>query len=334
MKRKNNLYHLISHRENLCIAFKKASRGKQFRPEVLEFRDNFETNINKLRQQLLNHQPDVGNYYFFRVRDPKPRDICAAFFPERVLHHAIMNICEPTLETYAIYDSYACRCGKGTLKALHRAQQFAGNNAWYLKMDIKKYFNSIDQFIMLRLLGRRFKDPDLLILLQQILETYHTAPGKGLPIGNLISQHLANFYLGPMDHWIKNELRIKPYLRYMDDFVVFAQDKRHLKTVLKQIKVFLNQELKLELKDNTQLNQCSRGLPFLGMRVFPDRIMLSPRSKRRFVIKLRQYEKKWKDGKWDTETLIRHTQPLIAFTQNANAVKFRQQIIQRFGVLS
>ncbi len=118
MKRAGNLYTSITGYENLRLAFCKASRGKHDRPEVLSFRKNLEINLELMRQQLITEQPDIGHYRFFQVRDPKPRNICAASFPERVLHHAIMNSCEPVLERYAIYDSYACRKGKGTIKAL------------------------------------------------------------------------------------------------------------------------------------------------------------------------------------------------------------------------
>jgi retron-type reverse transcriptase len=325
---------LIPNPENLHLAFRKAARGKQDRPEVIAFREDFEANIRKLREQLLQNEPDVGHYRFFYVRDPKPRHICAASFPERVLHHAIMNIFEPVLESYAIYDSYACRKDKGVHKALKKAQTYSGNYLWYLKLDIRKYFDSIDHGIMIHLISRRIKDRKLILLFQTLLETYHTEHGKGVPIGNLISQHLANFYLGYFDHWIKEERRIQPYLRYMDDFIVFGQDKSYLKLELEYIREFLREKLSLELKDNIQLNRCSRGIPFLGCRVFPDRILLSPRSRQRFSKKFREYENNLIIGKWSWEELARHTGPLIEFTKAADSKGLRRHIIHRFGVLS
>ncbi|QTA80915.1 Putative reverse transcriptase [Desulfonema limicola] len=140
-----------------------------------------------------------------------------------------MNICEPFLESYSIFDSYACRKNKGTRKALSKAQTFARQYKWYLKLDIRKYFNSIDHKIMMNLLSRRFNDRELLHLFDKILQTYHTEPGKGLPIGNLISQHLANFYLGLLDHRIKDDWGIRGYIRYMDDFIIFKNSKENLK---------------------------------------------------------------------------------------------------------
>lgn len=159
-----------------------------------------------------------------------------------------------------------------------RAEEFARKYTFYLKLDIRKYFDSIDHAIMLTLLSKRIKDADVIELFSQILKTYHTKPGKGVPIGNLISQHLANFYLGHLDHWVKEVAKIKGYLRYMDDFILFSDQKSLLKTVWTQIQNFLTDELALTLKYNVQLNQTRFGVPFLGFRVFPNHIRLSPRS--------------------------------------------------------
>ena len=112
MKRAGDLYPAICEPENLLLAFLKAAKGRHDRSEIIQFRSKLEDNLNTLRQQLINEKTDIGHYHFFRIRDPKPRHICAAAFPERVLHHAIMNICEPVFERYAIFDSYACRKGK------------------------------------------------------------------------------------------------------------------------------------------------------------------------------------------------------------------------------
>lgn len=298
----------------------------------MAFQNRLEENLAKLQAGLASGRPDIGNYRYFRVFDPKPRRICAAAFPERVLHHAIMNVCEPALESYAIFDSYACRKGKGQQKAVFRAQSFARKFGWYLKLDIKKYFDSIDHMVALRLLARRFRESELLLLFARILDTYHTNPGKGVPIGNLISQHLANFYLGGFDHWIKEIRKAKGYLRYMDDMIVFGNEKPALKRELFEIEHFLENELSLGLKANVQLNRCSFGIPFLGYRVYPHKIMLSPQSKRRFARKFVQYETRCAEGRWTEAELARHMEPLIAFTKIADAGDFRKNVIQRYGV--
>ena len=264
MKRIGNLYPLIAEPDNLRLAFLKAVRGKQDRSEVVRFRRDLEGNLARLRQQLLAESPGIGRYRFFTVHDPKLRQICAAPFAERVLHHAVMNVCEPVLERYAIFDSYACRPDKGARLAVARCQEFARRWPWYLKLDIRKYFDSIDHAIVLEQLARRFKDRELLHL-----------------FGNLVSQHLANFHLGEFDHWLKEDRRIKGYLRYMDDSVLFAERRDDLRGVLADITVFLRRRLRLELKDATQLNRCRQGLPFLGFRLFPEAVLLAPRSRER-----------------------------------------------------
>jgi RNA-directed DNA polymerase len=149
MKRAGNLYESIADPENLRLAFLKSVRGKRHKTDVISYTARLDENLLQLRDQLLARQVDVGHYHFFTVHDPKERVICAASLPERVLHHAIMNVCEPILERYAIHDSYACRTGKGMHTGVLRAQTFTRKYAWYLKLDIRKYFDSIDHRILL-----------------------------------------------------------------------------------------------------------------------------------------------------------------------------------------
>ena len=334
MKRAGHLYHRIYEYDNLAAAFAKAVKGKHDRAEVIAFKQHFNVNMLNLQDQLIRHEPDIGHYRYFMVFDPKLRSICAASFLERVLHHAIMNVCEPVFEAYAVYDSYACRKGKGSLKALERATGFSRRFPWYLKLDIKKYFNCIDHGIMMSLLKRRFKDKDLLSLFEKILATYYTAQGKGLPIGNLISQHLANFYLGLFDHWIKEEQQWKGYLRYMDDMLFFGKTRHSLKNELHLIRSFLENRLRLDVKENIQLNRCRCGIPFLGYRLFPHGLRLSAQSRKRFVEKFSNYEKKWIEGVWTQKELVRHVEPLIAFTRNADTYMFRRKVLTDLGLAS
>ncbi|HID69424.1 MAG TPA: hypothetical protein EYP35_02935, partial [Desulfobacterales bacterium] len=309
MKRVGNLIDKIASPENLRLAFTKAVRGKQDRKEVIEFRSDFDINITRLSYQLSSGSVALGNYHFFHVCDPKKRLICAASFPERVIHHAIMNICEAVLERFAVFDSYACRRGKGLRRAVKKAQYFSRKNNWYLKLDIHKYFDSINHRVMRDLLRKRFKDEAVLQLFSDLLATYHITPGIGVPIGNLISQHLANFYLGLMDHWIKEERKIRCYLRYMDDFVLFAESKDQLKDEFQQLTNFLGNHLALSIKDDWSLNRCSTGIPYLGFHIFPGSVRLGKRSKMRFIEKFRQYEFLYKSGIWSEEELSQHITP-------------------------
>lgn len=329
MKRAGNLYKRIAEPENLRLAFIKSIRGKRGKAEAMAYAADLDRNLCLLREQLLAGRVDVGHYHFFTVHDPKERVICAASFPERVLHHAVMNVCEPALERYAIHDSYASRKGKGMHAAVLHAQSFTRRYPWYLKLDVRKYFDSVDHRIMLELLACRFKDPDLLALFRRVLSTYETAPGKGLPIGNLISQHLANFYLGRLDHFIKESLRVRGYVRYMDDFVLWADEKAALKLHLHAIRSFLEGELKLELKDNVQINRSARGLPFLGYRVFPHRLDLGLRARRRFARRMAGFEQEAQAGKWSEADLARHMEALLSYVRFADTLALRRDIVAR-----
>jgi len=175
-------------------------------------------------------------------------------------------------------------------------------------------------------LKRRFKDRRLLNLFEKLLDTYHKGKGKGLPIGNLVSQHLANFYLGVMDHWLKEVRHLCHYLRYMDDFILFANEKEPLRQELGLIRQWLAEHLKLRLKDKILLNRTGHGIPFLGYRVFPGEIRLSAGSKKRFVRKYRQYERNYVAGAWDEATLVSHMEPLLDFTRLAQATAFRRKM--------
>ena len=326
MKRAGNLIYKIAATENIRLAFWKAQKGKQDKHDVIQFRSELEKNIIILRKQLLTSNLDIGHYSFFKIYDPKERMICSASFKERVLHHSIMNICEPFFDKFAIYNSYACIKGKGSHKAVEKAKIFSKKYSCYLKLDIKKYFLSIDHEILKNLLKRKFKDKKLINIFYKIIDSYENESGKGLPIGNLLSQNWANFYLGFFDRWIKETKQIKGYIRYMDDFILFGNDKEFLRNILSEIKTFLNDYLKLELKNNIQLNYVYKGVPFLGYRVFQNKVRLIANSKKRFIKKLKRYEWYYKNNLWDELTLQNHVTPLLEFVKFADSLNFRKQM--------
>ena len=321
---------MIADPENLRRAFLKAAVGKRDRHEVIDFSKNLGEKLALLHAELLDGTVSLGDYRYFRIYDPKERLICAAAFRERVVHHAVMIVCEPFFEIYAIYDTYACRPGKGLHRALLRAREMTRRHPWYLKLDIRKYFDSIRHDILLAALERLLRDRDLHRLLIRVMESYNTAPGCGLPIGNLLSQHCANFYLGILDHWLLEVRRVPGYLRYMDDFVLFADSHERLKGELSHIVDFLNHRLGLTPKP-PQLNKSALGVPMLGFRVFPGRILLAPRSRKRFVRKFSRYEADARSGAIDSRELVRRVTALVSFTRAADAVGFRRQIIGQRG---
>jgi len=192
----------VAEPDNLRLAFWKAAKGKRGKLDCRTFQARLDDHLHELREDLLADRVSVGEYHYFQIRDPKERTICAASFRERVLHHALMNVCEPIVERAAIFDSYACRRGKGRLAAIHRAQHFAVKHRWFLKLDIRKYFDSVVHTVLETLLETKIKDPAVLRLFGRIIDSYATGLGRGLPIGNLTSQHFANFYLAPLDRFI------------------------------------------------------------------------------------------------------------------------------------
>jgi hypothetical protein len=293
-----------------------------------------DAHLEELQQSLLSGNVTVGNYHYFKIRDPKERTICAASFSERVLHHAVMNLCEPILERASVSDSYACRKGKGRLAAVERAQQYACQYRWFLKLDVRKYFDSIHHETLRGLLRGTFKDPAVLVLFDAIIDSYQTAPRRGLPIGNLTSQHFANFYLAPLDRFIKERLQRRAFVRYMDDFVVWGDSAQELRDVRNQVREFLATELHLELKPNMIINRTELGMDFLGYRIFPDKVRLARRSKVRFARKFRRYEQAYLRGEWAELQLQQRVQALLSFVMPADSRDYRLHVLKRFGVVA
>jgi hypothetical protein len=268
MNRVGSLMEMIASPDNLRQAFIKAAKGKRWKKDCLRFQLNIDYEIEWMRKGLIDGDIAIGDYHYFTIHDPKKRLICAASFRERVLHHAVMNVCESTFERLSVSDSYACRKGKGSLKAVNRALSFGTSHPWFLKMDVRKYFDSVDHSTLINLLSNRFKDPILLGLFKRVIYSYNTVPGRGLPIGNLTSQYFANFYLAGLDRFIKESLKRSAYVRYMDDFVVWGESSDDLATVKIQVQKYLEEILNLELKSSTALNQTWFGMDFLGYRSY------------------------------------------------------------------
>ncbi|WP_339133311.1 MAG: RNA-directed DNA polymerase [Candidatus Electrothrix sp. GW3-4] len=328
MKRASRLLERIAEPDNLRLAFWKARKGKSLSTQMQAYQNRLEHNLLLLRGQILSGKISIGAYSCFAIHDPKKRRICAAPFTEQVLHHALMNVCHYHFETKQIYDSYASRPGKGTHAAVRRTQMFSGASSWFLKLDVRKFFASIHHGCLKEQLRRMFKDHHLLGLLDTIIDSYEDSPGRGLPIGNLSSQYFANHYLAGLDHFIKEQLRCRAYIRYMDDMVLWHNDKKRLKEWHHQIREFVRNRLQCELKP-ILLNRTEHGVPFLGYRIFPFHIRLLQRSKARFIRKMRYIERKYQSGAWSEQNCQRHALPLIAFTALANAEVFRRDVMQR-----
>jgi retron-type reverse transcriptase len=322
MKRSNHLMAQILERDNLYLAFWKARKAKDAFAYVAEYRQNFEENLDVLAAEISSGNLDIGDYNYFKVYDPKERLICAAAFPERVLHHALMNICHDTFEHYQIYDSYASRRGKGQYAALDRAMYYQKKYKWFLKLDVRKFFDSIHHHTLITLLEKKFKERLLIDMFGQIISSYSASAGRGLPIGNLTSQYFANHYLAASDHYIKEVLNAKAYVRYMDDMVIWDNDKETLLDIGNQFAHYITNQLQLELKPFC-LNKTHFGLPFLGYVVYQDNLRLNTNSKQRFKRKLSTYHEKLASSKWTEKEFQRRVLPLLAFTQKAESKPFR-----------
>lgn len=297
MKTAKHLYPQIVSFDNLWLAFKGAARGKRSHWDVSTFEYDLEGNLLDLQAELQTQTYQPGPYRSFRIFDPKPRLISAAPFRDRVVHHALCNIIEPHFERRFIFDSYANRVGKGTHAALDRAQKFAQRYRYVLKCDLKHFFPTIDHALLHDQLARVIADAPTRWLIDQILSSgaeIHRAEvephyfrgddlwaalrPRGLPIGNLTSQFWANVYLNPLDHFIKRELKCPGYVRYVDDLLLFADDKPTLQQ-WRQAVIDFAATLRLTLHEpQAAVFPVDTGIPFLGWRVYPDHFRLKRRN--------------------------------------------------------
>lgn len=315
MKKARNLYDKICSFDNLLLAYKKASKGRKSSPAVIDFAFNLENELLKLLQELETKSYRPGDYRSFHIHDPKKRMISAAPFRDRVVHHALCNIIEPVLDKRLIFDTYANRKGKGTHEAIRRCQKYMRQFDFVLKSDIKKYFPSIDLGILKEQLRRVIGCRDTLCLIEIIIDNSNAQetqfdyfPGdnlftpsqrrKGLPLGNLTSQYFANFYLNSFDHFIKETLCAEGYVRYVDDFVIFAADKQTLIRYKRAIEDYLGSHLRLIIHpQKSQSRPCSKGVTFLGQRIFRTHRLLEKENVRRFWQRYKQNIKELQKGK-------------------------------------
>lgn len=326
MKRYGNLFEKVCSFDALCAAAREAMRGKRTKQRVARFWLDLEPEVLQLEVELRAGSYRPRPYRTFVVTDPKQRMICAADFRDRVVHHAVCGVLDPIFERSYILDSYACRKGKGTHAAIRRAQAYTRRFRYHLKLDVRKFFDSVDHRALKGLLRRKVKDPDLLRLLDVTIDhpVPWTLPGKGIPIGNLTSQHFANLYLDQVDHLVKDEIGVKGYVRYMDDMVLFADDKRVLWDAFGQVERFLDESLKLRVKDGSVvLAPCTEGLSFLGFRVFPGVIRLDRRGWRRFRRRIIHNERAYEYGTMNEDELVRSTASVVGHIMHADTRNLR-----------
>lgn len=261
------------------------------------------TNTIKLHLDLKKFEYKHSLYEAFNISDPKPRNIHKAQVRDRLLHHALYNILQPFFDRTFISDSYSCRIGKGTHRAINRFKYFANKvsrnstrTCWVLKCDIRKFFASIDHEIMIGILKTYIPDEKIINVLKIIIDSFQTSPkwdirGRGLPLGNLTSQLLVNIFMNEFDQYVKHKLKVKYYMRYADDFVFLSEDKNYLENILSKVSEFLENNLKLSLHpDKVFIKTLATGVDFLGWVNFSHHRVLRTATKRRMFAKLKAPE--------------------------------------------
>lgn len=322
--RHSGVFDRIISPSNLFAAWREFKNGKTNKKDVLAFAEHAEEHLVALHADLVSSRYAHGPYSRFFVHDPKQRPIAKASVRDRVLHHAICRILGPIFDKRFIFDSYASRKAKGTYAANERLREFARklsrNNTrtvWFLKCDIRKFFDSVDHGILLELCGVRIVEKSTLNLLRMIVSSFETRLGKGIPLGNLTSQLFANIYLDQLDQFVKRELRCKYYIRYTDDFLLLSLRKSELEEILCRIRIFLMERLRVQVHDHKVfITTWHQGIDFLGWIHFPYRRVLRTSTKHRMIRKIIA-----KNASRDT------VQSYLGLLSHGNSHKIRRSIL-------
>jgi retron-type reverse transcriptase len=334
------MFNKIISLENLFFAWKEFKRGKMHKRDVENFALDVEDHIFALHEDLKHGIYCHSPYTAFYVRDPKLRHIHKPAVRDRVLHHAIFMALEPLFEPYFIFNSYSysSRKSKGTHRAVSKLRQLAWrlsrNNTktvWLLHCDVRKFFDSVDQEILLRIIKQRLKDDKVFVLIEQIIRSFQTLSGKGIPLGNLTSQLFSNVYLNKLDQFITQSCGIQDYLRYADDFVIISKNKIFLESLISIVRNFLEEHLKLILHPKKiVLRPWHQGLDFLGYVSFPHHTVLRTKTKRRMLRRLRRQYFQLEQGVEQRELFEQSKQSYLGALRHCrgNAIK---KVIENFS---
>lgn len=294
MKRHGNLYSKITDIENLQLAYHKARKGKSWQKAIKDFERNTEKNLLDIRESLINKTFHTSPYKTGVIYEPKEREIyILPFAPDRIVQHALMNVIEPIWESFFIYDSYACRIGKGIHAASKRTMECVRKTRYCLQCDVAKFYPSVKHNILFEIIQKKLKCKDTLWLISDII--YSFEGGQNVPIGNYTSQWFGNLYLNELDQYIKQEHKIKHYLRYCDDFLLFHDDKKYLQRIAVTIKDFLIKNLELTLK-KCSLFPVSQGVDFVGYRHFRKYVLVRKSTAKRVQKRLKNLPQALKEG--------------------------------------
>lgn len=347
MKRHGRLFDKLVAWPNLLRAARRARRGKRFRPNVAAFEYDLEGELLQLQAELIAGTYRPGAYHTFTIFEPKRRLISAAPYRDRVVHHALCNVIEPLLDRTFIHDSYACRAGKGTHAAVRRAAQFARRSPYVLQGDLQQFFPSLDHELLLAQIARKLKDPRVLNLIAVIVAHSNPQdpvdgyfPGddlftaterrRGLPIGNQTSQFFANVFLDPLDHFVKETLRAPGYVRYVDDFLVFGDDKHELAASREAIRRFLaGMRLRLHPRKSV-IFPVTQGIRFLGYRVFPTHRRLDKQNVRRFRRRLKMMQREYAAGRISLDDIRTRIMSWLGHAKHADTWQLIGKLLERY----
>jgi len=333
----DNLYPKIYNLSNLILAYRKARKGKTKKKYVIEFEKDLINNLLNLQGELINQTYSPKPLNTFILRDPKTRKISKSAFRDRIIHHVIVKVIGQIFDRTFIYDSCANRKGKGNLFALKRFCEFVRrvtkNNtriAFCLKADIKHYFQEVNHKTLLKIIKRKIKDNKVILLIKKILKNYElneksNLKTKGMPLGNLTSQFFANVYLNELDYFIKHKLKIKYYIRYVDDFVILNYSKLQLKIWKQKINGFLRNKLKLELHpDKSRIIPVPKGINFVGFRIFYYYKLLRRRNIKSIFSRIHKYTK----GEIPKEKMLEIFQGWHAYAKWAESYGLRKEVVK------
>jgi retron-type reverse transcriptase len=347
-KQIKNVYSTLCTYENLYKAYIQARKCKRYRNEILEFSFNLEENLLDINRELENNTYKVGSYREFYIYEPKQRLIMALPFKDRIVQWGIYQLLNPVFDKSYIYDSYGCRIGKGTLKAIQRLHYWLrlvgkkDKKFYYLKLDVSKYYYRVDHEILIDILKKRVKDNRMIEILKTIINYKGTLfglklngdvnnlddriPGKGIPIGNLTSQMFANLYLNELDQYCKRTLSIKYYIRYMDDVIILSDDKKQLHDYKNLIQKFLERKLKLNLNKKTAIRPISCGIEFVGYRLWPTHRKLKRGTAKKIKKRLGYFKKAYSRGYITLNGIKPSMQSYLGIMEHFNSYHFRIKI--------
>jgi len=332
-------YESMASFENLYAAYRAAARCKRTREEVICFELDLAENLWRLHEELIEKTYRVSPYHTFTIYDPKLRNIQALAFRDRVVQRSLCgNVLEPFFEPRLIHDCAACRKGKGTSFAARRLEGFLrehyrahGDAGWSLKIDVRKYFDSIDHSVLKKRL-ERFPDDETRAFLYEIVDSYNADTGKGLPLGNQSSQWFALYYLDPIDRMAKERFRVRYYTRYMDDMVLVHPDRGYLVACLDELRAFAREELALEFNQKTQLAPLAQGIDYLGWHFYLTETgkvvrRLRPSNKRRLKRRIRKLRAQVAEGEVTQEQARRIVAGIDGHLRQGDTGALRQHVL-------